>query len=235
MVTLVTISVPCNATPGFCSRDRDQAWLTQPLLHHEALVGKLMFSTSQQRSLFQSCLRKNCLQSTPLLFWGAFIHHPGGRLFIHTFCIFKCSLKNQLFLNITFKNADGLSGFLEIIAYERNNCYRLLSTYKVLDLVHSLHAFSLTAMYLPGLLWSLPQFSRRGAWGRRSALIHPKTHLVEMGFRFYLNGREICLQSEDLNFLGSCTLFSQRRNILAAWSNNHQECMRGVCIFEAKP
>lgn len=31
---------PCNATPGFCSRDRDQAWLTQPLLNCERVGWK---------------------------------------------------------------------------------------------------------------------------------------------------------------------------------------------------
>lgn len=59
-------------------------------------------------------------------------------------------------------------------------------------------------------------FQKRSLRQEKCANSPQSTHLVEMGFRFYLNGREICLQSEDLNFLGSCTLFSQRRNILAA-------------------
>ena len=37
-----------------------------------------------------------------------------------------------------------------------------------------------------------------------------------------------------LIFLGS-VFFLQRRNILAARSTSHQERMKEVCIFEAKP
>lgn len=94
MVTLVTISVPCNATPGFCSVDKDQAWLTQPLLNHGRVDWKAcVFHWPAEVTISKWLEEKlSAVHTISLLFGGGFIHSTGGLFFQSYFSVFsKCS------------------------------------------------------------------------------------------------------------------------------------------------